>query len=83
MLALINVNTGTATNITSSVDMTKFDMEAYATLKLIQDAHMHGSGTNVPIAPEEIAQTIIFLASDRANKISGAMVPIDVAWSVV
>jgi NAD(P)-dependent dehydrogenase (short-subunit alcohol dehydrogenase family) len=67
----------------SSVDMTKFDMEASAILKPIHDVHLHGSGGAVPIAPEEVAQTILFLASDRASKISGAMVPIDVAWSVV
>ncbi len=34
-------------------------------------------------APETIAQVIIFLASDVSKGISGAILPVDKAWSTI
>jgi NAD(P)-dependent dehydrogenase (short-subunit alcohol dehydrogenase family) len=35
------------------------------------------------IKAEEIATTIVFLASDSSLRINGAVVPIDNAWSTI
>jgi NAD(P)-dependent dehydrogenase (short-subunit alcohol dehydrogenase family) len=70
------------TNIVQSVDMTKFDREASAALKPIQDAHIQGAA-GLPLQPDEIAKTIVFLASENARYISGALVPVDLGWSTI
>ena len=62
--------------------MTKFDLEASAALKPIQDAHMQGA-PGLPLQPEEIAKAVVFLASDSARYISGALVPVDLGWSTI
>ena len=36
-----------------------------------------------PITPLEVARTIVFLVSDQARTISGALLPVDKAWGVV
>jgi NAD(P)-dependent dehydrogenase (short-subunit alcohol dehydrogenase family) len=35
------------------------------------------------IAPEDIANAILFLASDEAKMINGACLPVDRAWGVI
>jgi NAD(P)-dependent dehydrogenase (short-subunit alcohol dehydrogenase family) len=35
------------------------------------------------IKPEDVADGILFLASDRARTISGAIVPVDLGWSAI
>jgi NAD(P)-dependent dehydrogenase (short-subunit alcohol dehydrogenase family) len=62
--------------------MTTFDREASGVLKPIQDAHINGA-PGLPVQPEEIAKAILFLASDNARYISGALVPVDLGWSTI
>lgn len=35
------------------------------------------------IRPEDVAEAIIFLASDHSARISGAVFPVDDAWSTL
>lgn len=73
---------GVATGITGSVDNSKFDLEASATMAPIHGVHITSTG-QAPIQPDEIAQTLVFLVSDGSSKISGAIIPIDIAWSTI
>jgi enoyl-[acyl-carrier-protein] reductase (NADH) len=35
------------------------------------------------ITPEDIANSILYLASDLSTKVSGAILPVDQAWSTI
>jgi len=70
---------GVATNITSSIDTNNMDMEAYAILKPIHDVHSFNPKTSV----EQISNLLLFLSSDASKTISGAIIPIDYAWSTI
>jgi NAD(P)-dependent dehydrogenase (short-subunit alcohol dehydrogenase family) len=68
-------------NISSSIDMKDIDQLALDTLKPtwalnhpIEKPGMQGS---------EIANVILFLASDQARMINGVALPVDNAWSVI
>lgn len=37
----------------------------------------------VTITAEDIGHTIVFLASDEAKMVNGALVPVDNAWSTI
>lgn len=70
-----------------SVDTSKFDMEALATMKPIYDSHSLVNGgelaQNMPLTSDDLAQMIIFLASDRTHRVSGSIIPVDNAWSTI
>ena len=38
---------------------------------------------NQMMPPEEIANAIVFLASDRAKNINGVVLPVDQGWSAL
>jgi NAD(P)-dependent dehydrogenase (short-subunit alcohol dehydrogenase family) len=67
---------GVETNIMQSVDATKLDGAGAARYGAYQAL--------IPamLKPVEIAQLALFLASDDAKHISGAIIPIDAGWTV-
>jgi NAD(P)-dependent dehydrogenase (short-subunit alcohol dehydrogenase family) len=66
---------GVETNIMSSVDQSKLDMVALGVLGKYQAV------MPVLLKPIEIAYVALFLASDEALHINGAIVPADGGWS--
>jgi NAD(P)-dependent dehydrogenase (short-subunit alcohol dehydrogenase family) len=68
---------GVETNIMDSVDQTKIDMAAMAVL-----GKWHAV-MPAALKPIEIAYLALFLASDEAIHINGAIVPADAGWSAV
>ena len=66
---------GVATNIMQSVDPTKLDQAA---LGRMHAWHAVNPGMLEPI---DIANLVLFLASDEARYINGAIIPADMGWS--
>ena len=58
------------------------DREGSAAIGPIIGAHMAGA-SGLPMTPEAVAPSLIYLASDKAAFISGALLPIDMAWSTI
>ena len=67
----------------ATFDFSKMDTEAYKALEPVLSAHTPDPGKGVPIDVSEVADAIIFLASDASKKISGAVLPVDQAWSAI
>ncbi|KAF2639612.1 putative short chain dehydrogenase/oxidoreductase [Massarina eburnea CBS 473.64] len=77
---------GVNTNIASSVNMECFDPVGFNSVFPNIQLHLGKSedGQPVPIiGVDDVAQGIAFLASDNAKMISGALLPIDSAWSTL
>ncbi|RMZ71825.1 short-chain dehydrogenase reductase sdr [Pyrenophora seminiperda CCB06] len=64
------------TNISASLDMTKMDQVGYQQYMPVHNLNQH-------TVAEEVAQGIVFLASDHAKSMSGVIMPIDNAWSTI
>jgi NAD(P)-dependent dehydrogenase (short-subunit alcohol dehydrogenase family) len=62
------------TNIMASVDQTKLDMEA---LGAYGPWHACVPGT---LQPDDVARLALFLASDDASAVNGAVVAVDKGW---
>jgi len=73
---------GVATGIASSMKMELFDQASYGTIMSVHSLHLPQGGAP-EIQGNDIANAILFLASDEANMINGASLPVDKAWSVV
>jgi enoyl-[acyl-carrier-protein] reductase (NADH) len=59
-------------------------MDAIATLKPVHSAHVSDDPwLSKPATPENIANLLVFLASDMSQEISGAIIPIDHARSTI
>jgi NAD(P)-dependent dehydrogenase (short-subunit alcohol dehydrogenase family) len=65
---------GVATNITSSVDMSKFDPYGSQRMGVFYQT-MPGT-----LQPLDIANLALFLASDESKMINGAIIPADAGW---
>jgi NAD(P)-dependent dehydrogenase (short-subunit alcohol dehydrogenase family) len=67
---------GVETNIMQSIDPTKLNSAGGARYGAYQAL--------IPamLKPEEIAYLALFLASDEAKHVSGAIIPIDAGWTV-
>ncbi|KAF5515895.1 Short chain dehydrogenase andC [Colletotrichum siamense] len=61
----------------------EFDVEAHAQVEPVHALQTHASGSTPDITPLEVAQAVIYLASDQARTINGVSLPIDQAWGVV
>ncbi|KAK0194892.1 short-chain dehydrogenase/reductase SDR [Armillaria mellea] len=77
----IRCNACVATNIGNSVR----DMDVASSMKIrpVIDVHLNTATGEGVAAPETIAQVIVFLASDASKGISGAILPVDNAWSTI
>jgi len=67
----------------ATLDFSKMDTEAYKGLEPVLSAHAPDPSKGVPIDVSEVAEAVIFLASDASKKISGAILPVDQAWSAI
>ncbi|KAL5334677.1 NAD(P)-binding protein [Aspergillus crustosus] len=72
-----------ATGIRDGVDATKFDNEALAMMSLIHQAHGNDHKRGLGLQPEDVAHSLLYLLSDRSKGISGAIIPVDNAWSTI
>lgn len=66
---------GVSTNIMDSVDNSSLDQAALGRLSAY---HSSNPGTLEPI---DIANAVLFLASDAARHLNGAVLPVDMGWS--
>jgi enoyl-[acyl-carrier-protein] reductase (NADH) len=74
---------GVQTNITQSINLDDIDHEAHATIQPVIDLHLdQASGTTIAKA-ELLANVLLFLVSDMSKEISGAIIPVDHAWSTI
>jgi NAD(P)-dependent dehydrogenase (short-subunit alcohol dehydrogenase family) len=83
---MTNFSGGVNTNIASSVNMDCFDPAGFNSFFPTIQMHLGKSedGQPVPIiGVDDVAQGIAYLASDEAKMISGALLPIDLAWSTL
>ncbi|KAK1640237.1 hypothetical protein BDP81DRAFT_478977 [Colletotrichum phormii] len=60
-----------------------FDAEAYAQVEPVHALHAQASESTPNITPLEVAQSVVFLATDQARTVNGVSLPIDQAWNVV
>ena len=67
----------------AAVQWQKYDQDALATMKEIHGSHNRDKSKGMPIAAEDVARMMIFLASDYTPKVSGAIIPVDNAWSTI
>ncbi|EDU47864.1 FabG Dehydrogenase with different specificities related to short-chain alcohol dehydrogenase [Pyrenophora tritici-repentis] len=75
---------GVPTNIHNSMQADKIDQAAFQRWKILWDAVKdHTNEDEHVITTDDIAEGIVFLASDQARSISGTLLPIDNAWSAV
>ncbi|RAL12473.1 SDR family NAD(P)-dependent oxidoreductase [Aspergillus homomorphus CBS 101889] len=75
---------GVATGILNSVDPARFDQDATSMLQPIFSAVYANRTDGYGIMkPSEVAATVVFLCSDQASRINGAVLPIDDGWSTV
>jgi len=65
---------GVVTNIMQSVDQTKLDQAALGRL-----APYHALNPGM-LEPIDIANVVLFLASDEARYLNGAVIPVDMGW---
>ncbi|KZL87123.1 short-chain dehydrogenase reductase sdr [Colletotrichum incanum] len=61
----------------------KYDAEAYAQVEPVHALHAQASESTPNITPLEVAQAVVFLATDQARTINGVSLPIDQAWNIV
>ncbi|XPT01454.1 hypothetical protein M3J09_010589 [Ascochyta lentis] len=77
---------GVATNIQSSIQREDWDLPAYLASSGVIGLHTPSDAQGIPqtdISPEDVANVIVFLASDEAKKVNGVLMPVDNAWSTI
>ncbi|KAJ8116013.1 hypothetical protein OPT61_g2460 [Boeremia exigua] len=77
---------GVATNIQSSIQKENWDMDGYMAAAGVIGLHTPSDAQGAPqldISPDDVANAIVFLASDEAKKINGVLMPVDNAWSTI
>jgi len=76
------VRLGVQTNITQSIDLSKMDQIGTAAMTPIHSLYAGKDHTHMA-TPEAQANILIFLASSMSAEISGAIIPVDHAWSTI
>ncbi|OAG39147.1 hypothetical protein AYO21_06698 [Fonsecaea monophora] len=82
---------GVRTNITNAITE-GIDVDAFQNSRAVLNVHFNPQSTGTldgqdgpiatgPIDPKEVANVLVFLASDLSSAINGAVVPVDKAWS--
>ncbi|TFK33392.1 hypothetical protein BDQ12DRAFT_738813 [Crucibulum laeve] len=71
------------TNLAKDVDRSKWDAEANAKMQPVHAVHANLLTGEGVAPPEHTADVIVFLASDLSRGITGAVIPVDNAWSVI
>lgn len=66
---------GVSTNIMESVETSNLDQAALGRM----DAY-HASNPGI-LEPDDVANAVLFLASDEARHLNGAALPVDMGWS--
>lgn len=61
----------------------EWDIEAYAQVEPVHALHAQTSESTPKVTPLEVAQAVVFLATDQARTINGVSLPVDQAWNVV
>ncbi|KAF6814392.1 short-chain dehydrogenase/reductase SDR [Colletotrichum sojae] len=61
----------------------EWDAEVYAQVEPVRALHAQASDSMPNITPLEVAQSVVYLASDQARTINGVSLPIDQAWGVI
>ncbi|KAF2213726.1 hypothetical protein CERZMDRAFT_96550 [Cercospora zeae-maydis SCOH1-5] len=70
------------TNIANSIRSETFSQEAFEISRPFLEIHASTSKTT-DIQPVDVANAILFLASDLAKRVSGVVLPVDRAWGAV
>jgi len=66
--------------------MDKMDLAAYATMEPVHNLHGEQGRTQPGMqraSPKMMANVMLFLVSDASQEISGAIIPVDHAWSTI
>ncbi|KAJ5379958.1 uncharacterized protein N7496_002386 [Penicillium cataractarum] len=74
---------GVTSAISSKIDSSAIDFAAVETMLPIIDSVKVNRPDFELVRAEDVANAIIFLASDKSSRISGAMLPIDDGWSTI
>ncbi|OOQ86836.1 short-chain dehydrogenase/reductase SDR [Penicillium brasilianum] len=72
-----------ATGIRDGVDSTQFDSEALEMMTVIHQAHASDHAKGLGLQPEDLAHSLLYFLSDLSKGISGAVIPVDNAWSTI
>ncbi|KIV81302.1 hypothetical protein PV11_03497 [Exophiala sideris] len=66
-----------------SISMDDMDQDAYAAIKPVHELHTvwHTGQSSAP--PQLLANVLLFLVSDMSAEMSGAIIPVDHAWSTI
>ena len=65
------------------MDSTQFDSEALAMMSVIHQAHASDHAKGFGLQPEDLAHSLLYFLSDLSKGISGAVIPVDNAWSAI
>ncbi|KAL2826226.1 NAD(P)-binding protein [Aspergillus cavernicola] len=71
------------TGIRDGVDASQFDKEALNMMSTIHQAYSSDQEKGIHLKPEDVAHSLLFLLSEHSRRISGAIIPIDNAWSTI
>ncbi|KIJ29344.1 hypothetical protein M422DRAFT_214995 [Sphaerobolus stellatus SS14] len=70
-------------NLGRDIDRSKWDIAAFMKMKPVHDIHANLMTGEGKIHPDVLADVLLFLASDLSRGVTGAVIPIDNAWSVI
>ncbi|KAJ5223939.1 hypothetical protein N7468_008481 [Penicillium chermesinum] len=71
------------TGILKDLDVSAFDKDALAAMSPIHAAHSSDREKGYAITPDDVANSLLFLISSSSRRISGAVIPVDNAWSTI
>ncbi|KAJ5464396.1 Short-chain dehydrogenase/reductase SDR [Penicillium daleae] len=74
---------GVPTGIVQASNPDLWDNAALETMSPVHQAHASDRPKGLGVEPDDIAQCLLFLISKQSKRISGAVIPIDNAWSVI